>query len=446
MKLRFAPSPTGYLHVGNARQALANYLHARRHGGVFQLRFDDTDFARTKAEEYEPAIETDLAWLGLEWQESFRQTDHLDRYRAAAERLRSAGRLYPCFENEDELKSKREARIRARKPPLYDRAALRMTAEQRAAAEANGKTPYWRFRLSDAPVRWHDLVGGPREVKLAAISDPVLIRADGTVLYTFASVVDDLETGITHIFRGEDHVTNTGVQLDLAAALGAKPDRFRFAHLPLLLDEQGGKLSKRAGGHTTLRQLRNHGVEPAALASYLARLGTSDNPEPHTIDELAQTHDLAHVSHAQPRFDTTQLLALNRKIIARTAYDAVKDRLPEGATESFWLAVRPNLDLLTEARHWNQVVGGDFTTPVLPPEDHDFLTRALDALPEEPWGDNVWTEWTRTLKQATGRTGKSLFLPLRQALTGDDHGPELRALLPLIGRARAAERLRLAAR
>ena len=444
MKLRFAPSPTGYLHVGNARLALANFLHAKQHGGVFQLRFDDTDFARTKADEYEPAIETDLAWLGLEWQESFRQTDHLDRYEAAAERLRQSGRLYPCFENEDELKAKREARIRAHKPPLYDRAALRMTPEQRAAAEANGKTPYWRLRLSDAPVRWHDLVGGPREVKLTAVSDPVLIRADGTVLYTFASVVDDLETGVTHIFRGEDHVTNTGIQLDLAAALGAKSNRFQFAHLPLLLDEQGGKLSKRTGGHTTLRQLRNDGIDPTALSSYLARLGTSDNPEPHTLDELAATHDLAHVSHAQPRFDTTQLLALNRKTLAQTSYDQVKTRLPDGATEQFWLAVRPNLDLLTEARHWHQVVAGDVLPPVLPPEDHAFLRAAKDCLPPEPWAEDTWTAWTQTLKQLTGRTGKSLFLPLRQAITGEDHGPELRALLPLIGRPRTAARLDLA--
>ncbi len=445
MKLRFAPSPTGYLHVGNARQALANALYARRHGAPFQLRFDDTDFTRTNAREYEPAIETDLTWLGLDWQESFRQTDRIARYELAGEALKSAGRLYPCFESEEELRSKREARIRAHKPPIYDRAALRMTAEQRATAEANGKTPHWRFRLSDHPVFWIDLVGGRRDVKLSAVSDPVLIRADGTVLYTFASVVDDIETGITHILRGEDHVTNTGVQIDLAHALGAARDHFKFGHLPLFLNEDGGKLSKRTGGAATLRQLRNDGVEPKALASYLARLGTSDDPEPLTIDELAATQDLTHVSHAQPRFDTTQLLTINRRVIAQLTYEEARPKLPEGATEAFWLAIRPNLDLLTEARAWHQVVAGDFMPPVLDGDASAVVRDALAVLPPEPWNDTTWTTWTTALKSRTNKSGKSLFQPLRLALTGEDHGPELRALLPLIGRPRTAQRLHMAA-
>ncbi len=445
MKLRFAPSPTGYLHVGNARQAVANALYARRHGAIFQLRFDDTDAARTRAAEFEPAIEADLRWLGLDWQESFRQTEHLDRYEAAAGRLKAAGRLYPCFESEAELKVKREARIRARKPPIYDRGALRMTDAQRAQAESNGKTPYWRFRLGDAPVFWVDLVGGRRDVKLTAVSDPVLIRADGTFLYTFASVVDDLETGITHIIRGEDHVTNTGVQIELAAALGAKRDHFQFGHLPLLTGDDGGKLSKRTGGAFTLRQLRHDGVEPRAVAGYLARLGTSDDPEPLSIDELAASQDLAHVSHAQPRFDTTQLLALNRKVIAHLAFEDAKARLPEGANEAFWFAIRANLDLLTEARAWHQVVASDdLMPPVLQPEETSIVRTALDLLPAEPWDDTTWHDWISALKTRTGKAGKALFRPLRLVLTGEDHGPELRALLPLIGRPRTAARLALA--
>ena len=445
MKLRFAPSPTGYLHVGNARQALANALYAKRHGGTFQLRFDDTDFARTNAEEYEPAIETDLRWLGLDWQERFRQSDRLDRYEQAAARLKESGRLYPCFESEEELKAKREARIRAHKPPVYDRGALRMTQAQREQAEANGKTPYWRFRLHDHPVFWIDLVGGRREVKLASVSDPVLIRADGTVLYTFASVVDDIETEITHILRGEDHVTNTGVQIDLAHALGAKRDHFQFGHLPLFLAEDGGKLSKRTGSAATLRQLRHDGIEPQALASYLARLGTSDDPEPLTIDALAQSYELSHVSHNQPKFDSTQLLALNRKVIASLSYEDARPKLPEGATEQFWLAVRPNLDLLTEARYWHQVVAGDIMPPVLEPNEHALVKQALDVLPPEPWDDATCPTWTADLKATSGKSGKPLFRPLRLALTGEDHGPELRALLPLIGRTRTAQRLSLAA-
>ena len=445
MKLRFAPSPTGYLHVGNVRQALANALYARKHGGTFQLRFDDTDFARTDATLYEPAIEADLRWLGLDWQESFRQSDRLDRYQAAAARLKESGRLYPCFESEEELKSKREARIRAHKPPIYDRGALRMTDAQRLQAEANGKSPHWRFKLGDGPVFWIDLVGGRRDVKLSAISDPILIRADGTILYTLASVVDDIETGITHILRGEDHVTNTGVQIDLAHALGTARNHFQFGHLPLFLAEDGGKLSKRTGTTATLRQLRHDGVEPRALASYLARLGTSDDPEPLSIDELAATQDLAHVSHAPPRFDTTQLLALNRRVIAHLTYEEVRSRLPDGATEAFWLAVRANLDLLTEARSWHQVVAGDLMPPVLDHDEHAILRHALDALPPEPWDDTTWHTWTNALKASTGKSGKPLFRPLRLALTGEDHGPELRALLPLIGRPRTAQRLQLAA-
>jgi glutamyl-tRNA synthetase len=439
MKLRFAPSPTGYLHVGNARQALANALFAKRHGGVFQLRFDDTDQSRTRSAEFEPAIEADLRWLGLEWQESFRQTDRLAAYEAAAERLRASGRLYPCFESEEELKAKREARIRARKPPIYDRGA------QRATAEANGKTPHWRFKLADGPVFWIDLVGGRRDVKLSAISDPVLIRGDGTFLYSFASVVDDIETGVTHIIRGEDHVTNTGVQIDLAHALGVARDHFQFGHLPLLTNDDGGKLSKRTGGAATLKQLRHDGIEAKALASYLARLGTSGDPEPLSIDALAATQDLSHVSHAQPRFDTTQLLVLNRRVIAQLSFEEARARLPEGATEAFWLAVRPNLDLLTEARAWHAVVAGDFMPPVLEPEAADVVRRAIEDLPPEPWDETTWQTWANAVKARTGKSGKALFLPLRLALTGEDHGPELKALLPLIGRARTEARLGLAA-
>ena len=445
MKLRFAPSPTGFLHVGNARLALMNALEARRRRGAFQLRFDDTDAARNRSDELIPAIETDLAWLGIAWDESFRQSDRLDRYEAAADRLRAAGRLYPCFESEDELRAKREARIRARKPPVYDRGALRMTAEQRATAEANGKRPYWRFRLSDASVRWHDMASGAREVKLTAVSDPVLIRADGTPLYTFASVVDDLETGVTDIVRGEDHVTNTGVQIDLARALGAADQPFRFAHLPLLLDTDGGKLSKRTGA-VSIRALRQDGVEAAALAGYLARIGTPLSPEPLPLDALAATHDLAHVSRAGARFDMRQLLGLNRQVLAAAPFETVRDRLPEGADAAFWDVVRANLDLLNEARHWWEVVAGTIVPP--PVEDvaeRDFLATAEATLPPEPWDATAWEHWTAALRAATGRRGRALFAPLRLALTGEEHGPELRALLPLIGRARAAGRLALAA-
>jgi len=440
--LRFAPSPTGYLHVGNSRVALANYLFARRHRGRFLLRLDDTDAERSRPE-YADAIAHDLRWLGIDWDETFRQSDRLALYAEAAERLKASGRLYPCFEPAEELKAKREMALKRGRAPMYDRAMLRLTPEQRAQAEANGKTPYWRFRLSDGAVEWTDLVLGRRQVKLTAVSDPVVIRADGTPLYTFTSVVDDIATGITHIVRGEDHVTNTGVQLDIFAALGADPACIAFAHLPLLTGSDGGKLSKRIDS-LSLRSLRQDGMEPAAIAAYLARLGTSDDPAPLPMQALIEGFDFAHVSHSAVRFDMPQLLALNRKVLHALPFAAVRDRLPVGATEAFWLAVRGNLDLLNEARGWWDVVTGTIVPPLVEGEA-DYLRTALELLPSEPWRAEVWTEWTGALKEATGRKGKALFMPLRLALTGEDHGPELKDLLPLMGRARAATRLGLAA-
>lgn len=442
MRVRFAPSPTGYLHVGNARLALINFLCARRRGGRYLLRLDDTDAARS-TDAYAEAIGHDLRWLGVEWDETFRQSARLDRYAEAAEALKRAGRLYPCFESEEELRAKREQRLKRKQAPVYDRAMLKLTEAQRAAAEAGGKRPYWRFRLSDGAIAWDDLVLGRRHVKLGAVSDPVLIRADGTPLYTFCSVVDDLDTGVTHVIRGEDHVTNTGVQLDLLAALGGEPARLRFAHLPLLLDEKGEKLSKRLDG-LSLRRLRTDGVEPAALTAYLARLGSARDPVPATLDELTADFDFSHFSAAPARFDIAQLQALNRRVLHGLDFAAVASRLPPGATEAFWRAVRGNLDLLGEARGWWDVVAGSIVPPVIEGEG-EFLRAALDLLPLEPWDGEVWTTWTEALKLRTGRRGRALYLPLRLALTGEDHGPDLKTLLPLIGRARAAARLQVAA-
>ena len=441
-RLRFAPSPTGLLHVGNARQAVANYLYAKRTGGTFILRLDDTDTARNTTDN-EAAIRADLHWLGLDPDESFRQSDRLALYAAAAEKLKAAGRLYPCFESEEELQAKRDQRVKRGQPPVYDRAMLNLTEDQRARAEAGGKRPYWRFRLSGETRAWVDMVQGHRQVKLPAISDPVLIRADGTPLYTFTSVVDDLECGITHIVRGEDHITNTGVQMDIMAALGGG-DRIAFAHLPLLTDSDGGKLSKRIGG-MSLRSLRQDGIEPDAITGYLARLGSSADPAPLSLAELAADFDLGRFSSSAARFDMQQLLALNRRILHVRAFADVAARLPDGATEAFWLAVRGNLDLLNEARGWWDVVAGDIVPPVIENEG-EFLRQASALLPAEPWGPATWPDWTAALKAASARSGKALFMPLRLALTGEDYGPEMKALLPLMGRARVLERLRVAAR
>jgi glutamyl-tRNA synthetase len=442
MKVRFAPSPTGLLHVGNARIAIANWCLARRARGRFLLRLDDTDTERSKPE-YADGIEEDLRWLGLDWDEYLRQTDRLDRYAVAAEKLKAAGRLYPCLETEEELAFKREQRIKQHKPPIYDRAALKMTKEQLDRAIANGKRPHWRFLLSGGGVAWTDGVLGPRNVKLTSLSDPVLIRADGSFLYTFTSVVDDLETGITDVVRGEDHVTNTGIQLDIFGALGGDARKVRFAHLPLLTDADGGPLSKRTGS-VGLRQLRRDGVEPAALAGYLAALGSSADPVPGMPAELASSYDLAKISKSAARFDTKQLLGLNRRYLHDVPYDAVKDRLPAGAGENFWLAVRGNLDLFREVRDWWDVVSGAIV-PTGDPADADLLRVAAETLPEEPWDEATWPAWTSVVGERAGRKGKALYQPLRRALTGEDSGPDLKAFLPLIGRAKALERLRKAA-
>ncbi len=438
-RVRFAPSPTGHLHVGNARIALANFLFARRHGGHFQLRFDDTDKERSR-DEFATAIAADLGWLGLAWDSTFRQSDRLARYAEAAERLKVLGRLYPCFESEEELRAKREARLKRGLAPVYDRAMLRLTAEQRQAAEAGGKRPYWRFRLSDGTIGWDDLVLGRRQVKLSSVSDPVLIRADGTPLYTFTSVVDDRAEGITHIIRGEDHITNTGVQIDLFAALGTDPTTLGFAHLPLLTDSEGGKLSKRLQS-LSLRSLRRDGIEAAALTAYLARLGSSADPAPLSLAALAEGFDLAAFSASAARFDMQQLLALNRRVLHGLAYADIAPRLPAGATEAFWNAVRGNLDLFSEVQVWWEVTSGTITPPEQP-DEAAFLRAAAALLPPEPWDETTWPRWIATLREQTGRRGKNLFHPLRLALTGEEEGPELAALLPLIGRERAYARLK----
>ncbi len=438
IKLRFAPSPTGYLHVGNARAALVNFLFARNHGGKLLLRLDDTDTERGRPE-YEQGIYDDLRWLGLSWDESARQSDRFARYEEVAARLKDAGRLYPCFENEDELAAKRAALIKRKLPPVYDRAALTLTPEQRAAAEAAGKRPYWRFKLSEGVATWQDLVLGSRSIKFGTVSDPVLIRADDTPLYTFTSVVDDVDFGISHIIRGEDHVSNTAVQIDLFNAI-SKTALPRFAHLPLISGGEGEKLSKRIGS-ISLKSLRKDGIEPAAITAYLARLGTNKDAAPLPLEALIQQFNLSDFGRSPPRFDAKQMLVLNRKFLHNLDFEAVRDRLPEGAGEDFWLAIRGNLDLLTEARRWWEVVNGEFSPRDLKGEEA-ILKVALETLPPAPLNTESWKTWTGAVSAATGAKGRALFHPLRLALTGEDQGPEMAALLPLIGHDRAMARLR----
>lgn len=435
MKLRFAPSPTGRLHVGNARVALINWLYARQNGGAFLLRMDDTDEERSTAE-FAEAIERDLTWLGLAWDAFARQSERTECYDLAAETLKASGRLYPCYETADELSLKRKAQLSAGRPPLYDRAALNLSEEKRAAYEAEGRRPHWRFKLEHSAIDWEDLVRGPQHFEGDKLSDPVLIREDGRPLYTLSSVVDDAELGVTHVLRGEDHVANTAVQVQLFEALGAEVPT--FGHLPLLTDAEGKGLSKRLGS-LSLEALRAEGLEPMTLNAYLAALGTSEHAEPALdLAELVARFDLSRYGRAAPKFDPADLDHLNARLLHILPFEAVSARLPS-LDEETWEAIRPNLVKLDEVEGWLSICRRALT-PVI--EEPDYTAEAAKLLPPEPWDEETWGAWTGKLKAATGRKGKQLFLPLRLALTGLPHGPELKALLPLIGRERAEKRLR----
>ena len=436
--VRFAPSPTGYLHIGNARPALFNWLFARRHSGRFLLRYDDTDIARSKAE-YADAIAEDLGWLGIVPDQVIRQSERLAVYDAAADKLRGAGRLYACYETADELDRRRKRQLARGLPPIYDRAALKLTDEQKAAFAGEGRKPHWRFLLEPREVAWDDLVRGASHVDCTSLSDPVLVREDGSYLYTLPSVVDDIETGVTHVIRGEDHVTNTAVQAQIFEALGANLPT--FGHHNLLTTASGEGLSKRLG-HLSLRGLRESGVEALAVAALATLVGTSDAVRPvATLDELAGLVELAHVSRAPAKFDEHELETLSARTLHQLPLATVSERLAAlgvAADEAFWQAVRGNLAKLDEAAQWWRVVQGPIE-PVI--ADAGFAATAAGLLPAEPFDATTWKSWTQAVAAATGTKGKALFMPLRQALTGLDHGPELAALLPLIGREKALKRL-----
>lgn len=448
--VRFAPSPTGRLHIGNIRTAVLNWLFAHKQGGTFILRLDDTDVQRS-TEAFAQAIREDLTWLGLKWAREERQSARVARYDEMAEQLKADGLLYPCYESEEELDRRRKRQLARGAPPIYDRAALKLTPEEREKLEAEGRRPYWRFRLSNSEasnplkplptlVNWVDLVRGDQSVDVGSLSDPVMIRADGSYLYTFTSVVDDIDFAITHVIRGEDHVTNTGVQIQLFEAMGGEPPA--FGHHSLLVGADGAALSKRLG-HLSVAALREEGLEPMAVLSHAALLGTSDAIEPHqSLDELAALIDLEKISRAPGRFDEAELRSLNARLLHQTPYSTVAGRLAEAGIqdgEAFWNAVRGNLTRFADAMDWWQVVSGPIV-PVI--EDPAFCARAAELLPPAPWNEETWSVWTNAVKAETGKKGRALFHPLRLALTAREQGPELKGLLPLIGPEKAAARLR----
>ena len=439
--VRFAPSPTGRLHVGNVRTALINWLFAKGQQGKFILRIDDTDTERS-TQEYEDGIRTDLAWLGLTWDDSFSQSDRFAEYDAAADKLREMGLLYPCYETADELDRKRKIALSRGRPPVYDRAALALSDDDKAKLEAEGRSPHWRFKLSGERIEWNDLVRGPQSIDTSSLSDPILIREDGSYLYTLPSVVDDIEAKITHVVRGEDHVTNSGAQIEIFKALGGTaPD---MAHTPLLIGADGQGLSKRLGS-LSMGELRAQGYEPMAICSLLAKIGTSDNVEAReSLDQLVTEFDFGKIGRAPARFDEAELLSLNAAILHGLPFEAVKGRLaavdPRAADEAFWSVVRENCSLLPEVAGWVETVFGDVTS-LVDAEDKDFIATAAKPLPEGELTGDSWSAWANAVKAETGRKGRGLFMPLRKALTGQEHGPDMSAILPLIGRERALARL-----
>ena len=435
--VRYAPSPTGRLHLGNARPALLNWLFALRNGADYVLRLDDTDVARS-TEEFAQGIETDLAWLGITPALKVRQSDRTALYKEAKARLIASGRLYPAYETEEELEIKRGRARLLNKPPIYDRAALALTDQQKHAYEAQGRVPHWRFRLDGRPVQFTDLIKGPQTVNTASMSDPVLIRGDGSYLYTLPSVVDDISLGITHVIRGEDHVSNTGTQIEIFEALGGPVPQ--FGHHNLLTGAEGEGLSKRLGS-LSLSELRVDGFEAMAVALVAVLTGTSLAVEPYpSLAALAERLDFSMISHGPARFDAAELASLNARILHGLAFADVARRLPAGIDEAAWLVLRGNLQKFGDIAPWPEILSGEIGHHA-DPADLEFLAMARELLPPEPWDETTWSTWTNALKAQSGRKGRALFHPLRLALTRREDGPELKSLLPLMGRTVSLARL-----
>lgn len=443
-KLRFAPSPTGYLHLGNIRTALTNWLFARAHKGRFVLRLDDTDAQRSQ-QKYASQIEEDLLWLGLNVDEMVKQSDRLHYYTAAAEHLKEKRRLYPCYETQEELELQRKILLSNGKPPLYNRASLSMSQEKKEKYEAEGRRPHWRFKMEKGDIRWNDMVRGDIVFQGELLNDPILIREDGSPLFTFATAVDDLEMGITHIIRGEDHVTNTAQQVQIMEALSDSPNRIHFGHLALISGGKGEGLSKREGS-LSMVQLRENGLEPLAINSLLAKLGTSDPIGPHiSLEGILAEFDIQKFGRATPKLDPEDLWQMNAKILQILPFDQVKKRLEDmgmtGVAPEFWVLIQKNVTRFRDVKEWWAICYGH---KAFAEENKSLLEVAEHLLPSEPWDETTFKTWMDGVKQDTGLKGKDLFMPIRQALTGQEHGPELKDLILLMGRPKVLNRLQTA--
>jgi len=441
MKLRFAPSPTGYIHIGNARTLLVNWLYAQKHGAEFILRFDDTDRERSR-DEYAQQIIQDMAWLNLDYKEVVKQSDRYDLYRHAAEGLKESGRLYPCFETKEELDFKRKRQLSQGKPPLYDRAALKLTPEEIDHFMKEGRTPHWRFKLADELIEWVDLCHGPISFQGANLSDPIVIRENGDPIFTFSGAFDDMDLGITHIIRGNDHLANTAIQIQMISALGGNPKSITFGHTPLITGAQGEGLSKREGS-LSIKDLKEEGFEALAIENYLAHMGISE--EFHlslTLEKLVQDFEITKLGKSSPKFLYEDLARTNMRLLHQRSFEDVQGEIQElglhNITADIWYAVRENLNFIQDIKHISHICFEDITPVIM---DAKFCQLAADKLPVEPWTEETWSAWTNALKEETGRKGKELFMPLRQALTAQEHGPEMKKLLPIIGYERAKKRL-----
>lgn len=430
---RFAPSPTGYIHVGNLRTALFNYMIAAKSGGTFILRIDDTDPVRSE-EKYVDGIKQDLEWLGLTWDKVERQSARMDRYAETADKLREMGRFYEAFETPTELDLKRKKQLNMGKPPVYDRSALALSEAEKDALRAERGQGVWRYKLDQERIEWKDGILGDISIDAASVSDPVLIRGDGQVLYTLASIVDDTDMGVTHVVRGSDHVTNTATQIQMISAIGGTVPE--FAHHSLLTGPQGESLSKRLGT-LALRDLREAGVQPMALLSLLARLGSSQPVELRSsLEELIEGFDISHFGSAPTKFDVEDLYPLTARYNQTLPLDQVADRItalgiPADQAARFWDVARENITVLNDLSQWSDLVKNG-AEPLIDEGDEDFIAQAMTMLPEAPYTDATWGEWTAAVKEATGRKGKGLFMPLRKAVTGRERGPDMASLMPLL--------------
>ena len=438
VKVRFAPSPTGHLHIGNFRTALVNFLFARKEKGHFMLRIDDTDHERSTLE-FEKAIIEDLSWMNLNWDSLEKQSTRLKRYDEVLETLLDKKRAYACYETADELSLKRKVQLSSGKPPVYDRSSLRLSDSEIADLKSKGKKPHYRFLLDHSEVTWNDLVKGQGKYHMSSLSDPVILREDGRVIYTLASVVDDIDFEITHILRGEDHMTNSAAQIQLFEALGSIAPN--LGHLSLLTDISGAGLSKRLGS-LSLKDLRNEGIHPMAISSLLSKVGTSDPVEiKKEIETIILYFDINKFGKSKSKFDKNELSILNSKIYQLIDFEEINEDLNKmniSITKEFWNLIRGNIALLKNVKDWWDICFGTIDSII---ENQDFLDLALEALPIDQFNETTWSTWTKTISQETGKKGKELYMPLRLCLTGQNKGPEMADLILMMGRDKVIKRL-----